>query len=369
MTLNITCATVRLTLRFNKTILATGSGFLYKRNNSHYLVTAWHNLSGRHSITLKPLHKEAALPNNMIVDMPQAIYFPPIGTQMFAHLPIRLDFDDGANTTYFVHKQSWPRVDVAVLPFDPKDKFLHEVYLSTGETREYSDSLSLQQPDGTKKDIVVLVDDNLPKSLPSGSIAPEQIVHTVGDDLFLLGFPAGITDQNISPIWKRATIATDLTLGWNKQKQFLVDSASRKGMSGGPAIYYNKHGNIPVQPGSSISIGKPIHILHGVYVGRLGDSEFEAQVGVVWKKEMVDEIIDDGRPAISTHEIECSSSDIEEKIKQSWPSEADPDMYLEEKPALGYLTFHIMESLDGRCNPYDVADRIKIFAKKKKTTT
>lgn len=137
-------------------------------------------------------------------------------------------------------------------------------------------------------------------------------------------------------------------------------------MSGGPAIYYNKLGNIPVQPGSSISIGRPVHILHGVYVGRIGDSEFEAQVGVVWKKEIVDEIIDDEQKAISTHGIECPIPDIEKKIELLWPSGADPDMYLDEKPALGYLTFSVMEALDGRCNPDDVVSKIKLFAQRKK---
>ncbi len=124
--------------------------------------------------------------------------------------------------------------------------------------------------------------------------------------------------------------------------------------------------NIPVQPGSYISIGQPVHILHGIYVGRIGDSEFEAQVGVVWKKEIIDEIIDDGRPAISTWKIECPLSDVEKKIEQSWPKEADPDMYLDEKPALSYLIFHVMEALDGRCDPYYVADKIKAFAELKK---
>lgn len=141
MTFDITFSTVRLTLRYNKTDLATGTGFLYRRQGNTYLVTAWHNLSGRHSVTLKPLHEKGALPNNMLVDMPQVYHFSHTHP-MYARIPVCFSFDDGEQTAYRVHSQAWPRVDVAVIPFDPSSEYLHEVYLSTGETREFLMPLS-----------------------------------------------------------------------------------------------------------------------------------------------------------------------------------------------------------------------------------
>ena len=365
MTFHITFSAVRLTIRYGKRPLAVGSGFLYRRNNKHNLVTAWHNLAGRDSLTLKVLHKQGALPNNIIVDMPQVCRFPGRDL-MFVRRPVRFDIDDGTKTSYRVHTQSWPRVDVAVIPFDPGSDIQHEVYLSTGATEEFIQPLAYHQWDGTVFDIVSLNGDEIPGSLLEPFITPDQIVHTVGDNLFILGFPAGIFDHSVAPIWKRGTIATEPSLGWNRQEQFLVDCASRKGMSGAVALYYDKFGHVPVHPGSDISIGQPLCIIHGVYVGRLDDSEFEAQVGMVWKKKVIDEIIDGGRPGIPTKDIECSVDDVVAKVEELWSEDVDPEIYLQEMPPLYSLSNHIVGQLDGRANPYFVSEKLKEFAKRKK---
>jgi hypothetical protein len=365
MTFELTYSTVRLTLRRNKIVLATGTGFIYRRTQQHYIVTAWHNLSGRHSFTLEPLQKGGALPDNMIVDMPSVFYHPDFKSPMFTRIPVRFEFDDGSLTTYRVHSQGWPRVDVAAIPFDPEAPLLQELHLSTGESFETRRPLAFQQEGGFRVSIVALSDDRISPPLPPNLGSLDRIVHTVGDDLFLLGFPAGVMDSSVIPIWKRATIATEPDILWKGQKQLLVDSASRRGMSGGPALYFNKDGWVPVEPGSSLSLGVPVHILHGVYVGRIGDSEFEAQVGVVWKNETIDEVIDFGRAAISTQQIECSVAEVEQKIREEWPQGADPNWYLDEKPALGYLTQRIMEKLAGRSNPYFVAAKLKEVAAEK----
>jgi hypothetical protein len=221
MTFNITFSTVRLTLRYDKTDLATGTGFLYRRQGKHYLITAWHNLSGRHSETLKPLHKMGALPNNMLVDMPQVYQFPHTHP-MYARMPVRFSFDDGEQTVYKVHSQTWPRVDVAVIPFDPSSDYLHETYLSTGETREFFKPLSWTQPDGSMIDIVALSDSDVSVEL-SADLLTHKIEHTVGDDLFLLGFPEGVTDLHPS---------TDLETSHNRHRaQTRLEQA--KTVSGG----------------------------------------------------------------------------------------------------------------------------------------
>ena len=366
MITSITYSVVRLTIRRDKEILGIGTGFLYRRNNQYYLVTAWHNLSGRHSLTLKPIHSQGGLPNNMIVDMPSVYHFPKNDRPaMITRRSIRFEFDNGTTTSYLVHQQSWPRVDVAVFPFNPADNIQHETLISTG-TIEFLSPLSLTQDDGSRLDIIALSDDPMVPKFPAMFGTSDQIAHSIGDDLFLLGFPAGVMDYSVTPIWKRATIATDPSVGWNRQKQFLVDSASRKGMSGGPAIYYNKFGHLPVEPGSNISIGTPVRILHGVYVGRIGDSEFEAQVGVIWKKQVIDEIIDHRRMALSTELIEVGLDDIDRTIQEAWRPDLDPDLYLDEKPPLYSFTNHVVEKLDGRANPEIVAERLKKFAATKK---
>lgn len=361
MTQKISYAVVPINLRLEKQQLAVGSGFIYCRRNKFYLVTAWHNLSGRHSETLAPLHSKGGLPDNLIAWVAVSLTANDGELGQLVRMPVRFNIDDATKTSYLIHKQGWPRVDVAVIPFDPCEPLSQEAFLSTGDTREYKMPLDFEDPNGVKSRIVFLRDESLSAHMLRDSNL--RLQHTVGDSLFLLGFPAGIMDQSLAPIWKRATIATDPDAGWQRQKKFLVDSASRKGMSGGPALYYDKRGRIPVPPGSSFSIGSPTHIIHGVYVGRIGDSEFEAQVGVVWRKEIIDEIIDDGMPAPSTHEVELSPSRVQLVIEAEYPKGANPDTYIEEKPGLDYLVYHVMEKIEGRANPLKVREGIIKLAK------
>lgn len=361
MSFEITYAVVRLTLRREKVELATGSAFIYRRSGQFYLVTAWHNVSGRHSESLVPLHSMKALPDDFIADMP-LVAKNADGSWGYARIPVRFATDNGERTFYRVHTTQWPRVDVAVIPFDPLANHQHEVFLSTGDTLEYEAPLLHRNWDGTLGRMVYFDDGPLSVHFPDDISRDMVVQHTIGDDLFLLGFPAGVLDYTLTPIWKRATIATEPCLGWHRQPRFLVDSASRKGMSGGIALYFSKHGVVPVEPASYLSLGVPLYIVHGVYVGRIGDSEFEAQVGVVWKKIVIDEIIDGGMDAISTHNIELPLCDIRQVIRSEYANGTDHAKYIDEKPALAYFTDRIMEKVGGRANPLVVREEIKRVA-------
>ncbi|MGU7844120.1 hypothetical protein ACV22V_32290, partial [Burkholderia sp. AW33-5] len=51
--------------------LASGTAFIYKRGDSQYLVTNWHNVTGRNSLTHAPLdRKNGALPNLLGIRFP-----------------------------------------------------------------------------------------------------------------------------------------------------------------------------------------------------------------------------------------------------------------------------------------------------------
>jgi hypothetical protein len=53
-----------------------------------------------------------------------------------------------------------------------------------------------------------------------------------GMDCFILGFPENLIGAANTPIWKRASIASEPY----QQFPYYVDSATRKGMSGAPVI-------------------------------------------------------------------------------------------------------------------------------------
>jgi len=59
----------------------------------------------------------------------------------------------------------------------------------------------------------------------------------IGMDAFILGFPKGIAHQQLLPIWKRGSIATEPEIPREDDLPvFLVDTATREGMSGAPVL-------------------------------------------------------------------------------------------------------------------------------------
>lgn len=92
------------------------------------------------------------------------------------------------------------------------------------------------------------------------------------------------------PVWKRGTVATEPTLEIDALPKFLIDTATRNGMSGAPVVM---HRNGFHNPGNlKDSFFAVIESFVGVYSGRYGaDSELEAQLGIVWRETVIDEIL------------------------------------------------------------------------------
>lgn len=110
----------------------------------------------------------------------------------------------------------------------------------------------------------------------------------VSQDVFVLGYPKGISQSAERPIWKRASIATEPSENYYKDiPTLLIDTATRQGMSGSPVFVNNKFFS-PI--GDSLTFEKTQFLL-GVYSGRLGKNEMESQLGIVWKRELIEEII------------------------------------------------------------------------------
>ena len=119
---------------------------------------------------------------------------------------------------------------------------------------------------------------------------------SIGIDAFILGFPFGV---NVSafPILKRASIASEPLVWVADQPRFYVDTASRPGMSGSPVIirswgsYTSEEGGLNIGPAVSTRF-------IGIYSGRLGaEDELHAQLGIVWRAELVRQIIEGGQRA------------------------------------------------------------------------
>jgi hypothetical protein len=69
-------------------------------------------------------------------------------------------------------------------------------------------------------------------------------------DLYIVGFPGDYASNNIYPLWKRGTVASEPNLMSLNIFDFYVDATTRKGMSGSPVFL-----------GAGLSIAAPVLIL------------------------------------------------------------------------------------------------------------
>lgn len=129
---------VHLQMRKGKTPLSIGSGVIYERNGKLYIVTAWHNLSGRHAETLRPLSSTGGPPDNVVASIGLAVSSP--SGDMMVRMPFTIPVETGESSQYLVHPRGWPRIDVAVLPLDPKSKYDTEIRASNGRETSMFDA-------------------------------------------------------------------------------------------------------------------------------------------------------------------------------------------------------------------------------------
>ena len=101
------------------------------------------------------------------------------------------------------------------------------------------------------------------------------------DNVFIVGFPLKTnTTPNQYPIYKGATIASEPYL--YKVPMFYVDGKTKRGMSGSAVV--KKHGMKVHQEPTQFRFNEGRLDLIGVYSGRdaVADSEYEAELGIVW---------------------------------------------------------------------------------------
>ena len=330
--------------------IAIGSGVLYKKDEKSYIITAWHNLSGRHSETLEPLSKNLIIPNKIIATL--TIHFSYNNEKSYFKLNFTLPLDKNGKSNYYIHPQGWPKVDVAAIPID-----LNAINHMEGYTDDKKISIPFTLSSFGKDTHIIHIQD---LEFKYKNITDYSEYLYASEDVFIIGYPKGIVDHTMQPLWKRATVASNPQLGWHQQNQFLVDCASKEGMSGAPAFFYNLKGQALIG-NTQLMTSSPITIFHGIYVGRIGSTnEFEAQIGRVWKRIVIDEIIDNGQLDYPHDELILPDSIIIETIEKQWP--ADGKDYASK--ILKFFLQGIMHAINGRANYHEVEKLIIAYAKK-----
>jgi len=240
-------ATVPVEQYFNGTLLGVATAFIFEKRERFYLITNYHVVAMIDPNTGANLHKKAARPNKLRVGFC-------LPRRDFGKVPIDIPLrDKDDKPLWLVHPVHKNKIDVVAIPLEhpKKDEFRYE---------------------------------------PINRLPKEELSVQIGMDVFVLGYPFGNLSPGL-PVWKRGSIASEPALVGIGHRYMLIDSASRPGMSGGPVIL-RSYGTHLTESGPSITT-EPATRFIGLYSGRLHTKDaLEAQLGMVWPRSLIEEIID-----------------------------------------------------------------------------
>lgn len=266
-----------ISMYFEDTKMSVGTAFFYLYEDEFYLVTNWHNVTGREPVTLKCKHSYAGLPNRLLINIPHSIHENQVARTNWKEHSISLYEDIGDAPTkprWYEHPTHKNKVDLVAIPMD-----MNRIPI---DSLEIISSRAANDP----------------------SLNLNQICLSPGLDVFVLGFPMGINGGGDFPIWKRGSIASEPDFDIDGLPKIYIDTATREGISGSP-VYAQETGywfpeNATTQ--NEAKLGKGRRFL-GVYSGRVGADSFLAQLGIVWKSSAIEEILQDKVTGISSFEL------------------------------------------------------------------
>jgi len=229
----------------NGTAMSSATAFVWKHAQQHYLVTNLHVVTGRNAQT--GVLETPARPDTL-----RALFNVRIGDFGKQQQDVRIR-DDQDRPLWLVHPVQGRGIDVVAIPIP---------------MRSAEPALSYY---------------------PINSITSKPLRIRVGMEVFILGYPFGAAPPAF-PVWKRGTIASEPDLVRSTTGYYLVDTASRPGMSGAPVIL-RSWTNDYVEGSMRALSDTPATNLIGVYSGRLVASSEEAQIGMVWHESHITDII------------------------------------------------------------------------------
>ena len=230
--------------------MATATGFYYQIDDSLWLITNWHNVTGFDPDTQKRIPDIPASPTGIGIPI---ILKTERGIEWKWH---KLQLYTKEKPNWLVHPKYKTRVDV----------------------------IAIHALKNVSENNIISIN----------TVKWDDIKPIVADNVYVLGFPYGLRAGGNFPIWKRATIASEPDIDYAELPQFIIDSTTRKGMSGAPVIM-RRQGIHNLNNGEIIHdtlIGEVQNFI-GIYSGRFyADEKEETQLGRVWKADIIQEIID-----------------------------------------------------------------------------
>jgi hypothetical protein len=238
-------------------VLGSATGFIVMdRAHTYYLVTNRHVVTGRHWET-NELESDGLTPAALRVSFNKS------GQSGYTHEVLKLG-DEDLKPLWLEHAEFGRRVDVVALPltFDAAERGI---------------------------DLVIY---------------PLETDHArldLAGELFAIGYPLNVDPVmagGLFGVWSRGTIAWPPQLNWRGLPCLLLDCRTRRGQSGSPVVFWADATRTFVGPHQRLQSGPstaPLWNLVGVYSGRI---HADSDVGMVWKRSALEEIISTGvRPS------------------------------------------------------------------------
>lgn len=262
--------------------LSWGSSFLYELDRQVYIVTARHNVTGKHWQTGEWLTSRSSAPTHLKVaflpkpptqgwQIRQSQDNPRLGEMRMRmpmySIPLIVGEIGDEKPLWKEHPELGSDMDVAVLPFVD----------NRGDALITSWKPPVNEP------------------APDGMIWPPL---SAGQDIFIIGHPLGMASGPLLPLWMRGTIASEPSMGHNVGGETLplmvIDARTRSGSSGSVVIRHRPDGTLIKKADETygVTVGSHSEIL-GVYSGR---THSDSDLGYVWRIDEVDEVCRRGVP-------------------------------------------------------------------------
>ncbi len=238
---------VYLQMQFNGTAIAKGTGFVANSSRGPVLVTARHNVTGRHHDTNQPLSSSGGIPNEVLILYNRK---GPVGHWVgrVRHTELLLT---GESPRWIEHPRLGSQADFVALPLTQIDDAQLSPY-----------SLGIDDP---------------------------QIKISPTDTVSVVGFPFGLISEGSLAIWATGFVATEPAIDHDGLPVFLIDCRARQGQSGSPVVAHRNPGVVSLEDGSSAIRLGPANRFLGIYSGRIN---IESDLGIVWKASAIRELVD-----------------------------------------------------------------------------
>jgi S1-C subfamily serine protease len=231
-------------------VMGTATAFVVREDGRDYLVTNWHVLAGRDPVTGEFSGRFAAPPETLKV-----LHNASDTLTAWEYRTHDL-YDEGGNALWLVHPSAGQAIDVVALPLPPARSLGVAYYPYALDT-------------------------------PANPLQM-QVTSTVN----IIGFPFGRVSAGGIGIWARGSVASEPGFDFDGRPLFLVDSRTRPGQSGSPVISHSLVGPTVMQSGATEFRSHPSSEFQGVYSGRMNN---ESDLGFVWKRHVVREVIQGGK--------------------------------------------------------------------------